>query len=130
MEQKQTDKIFVSSWTKKHGKLEFSSKQEESLFHALTRGMRENQKIYFMIDFADDNGTLQQIAKLKAGTRDIAKESGHSFIEVEQEIKKNAGLFDENTGIYKSFGNCSREQLSSSIQVMINIGETIGLNLK
>lgn len=128
--QKQTDKIFNSYWIKKHGKLEFKSKIDESLFHALTKGMREGQTIFFTVDFADDNGTLQQIAKIKAATRDIAKESGHTFIEIEQTIKKQAGLYDENTEIYKSFGNCSREQLSSAIQVIINIGESLGLNLK
>lgn len=127
---KPADKLFISRFIKKHGKLEFKNKQDLALFNHLTQGLREGAVVTFMVDFADDNGSLMQIAKLKSGTREIARESGHSFIEVEQEIKKNAGLYDELEKLYKSFANCSREELSNAIQVMINLGDNMNLNLR
>lgn len=130
MENKQTDKLFIGHWIKKEGKLLFKSKQEEDLFHVLAKGMRENQIISFSVDFSDDQGKLIQIAKLKAGIRDLARETGETFIAMQNIIKKDAGLYDESSEEYKSFGNCSVSQLSDSIQVMIEKGTWVGLNLR
>jgi hypothetical protein len=126
---RQEDRIFIGRWRKKHGQLEFKFKTEELLFQQLVKNLREGACVSIMVDFAADDGRLSQIAKLKAGTREIAKESGHTFIEIEQRIKKDSGLYEEIEQIYKSFGNCSVEELSSAIQVMILLGETCGINL-
>jgi hypothetical protein len=91
--------------------------------------MREGQVVDFMVDFSSDNGTLQQIAKLKAGIRAIAQETGHHHIEVENEVKQAAGLYNEVNKVHKSFGDCSREELSDAIQVMIEVANQVGINL-
>lgn len=130
MENKQADKLFVSNWIKKGGKLVFKSKQEESMFLALLKGMREGQTISFSVDFSDDQGKLSQISKLKAGIRELSNEIGETFIATENRVKKEAGLYDEMTETYKSFGNCSVSQLSSAIQVMIEQGDWVNLNLR
>ena len=49
---------------------------------------------------------------------------------MENELKKQSGLYDEASKEYKSFANCSREQLGNAIQVLITIGEDVGLNLR
>jgi archaellum component FlaC len=82
-----------------------------------------------MIDFSSDNGSLGQIAKLKAGIRKIADETGETFINAQNEIKKQSGLYDEVSKEYKSFGNCSKEELSSAIQIMIEVGKFISVDL-
>lgn len=130
METKQADKIYFGHWVKKDGRLVFKSKQEESLFHMLSKGMREGQTITFSVDFSDDQGRLTQIAKLKAGIRDLARETGETFITMENLIKKEAGLYDESSEVYKSFGNCSVSQLSDAIQTMIEKGDFVGLSLR
>jgi hypothetical protein len=127
---RQPDKIFISRWIKRHGKLEFKLKQDSGLFDVLVKNMREGQVIDFMVDFSSDDGLLSQIAKLKAGTRQIAKESGHSFIDIEHQIKKSAGLYNELNETYKSFAHCSREELGNAIQILIEIGEQLNLNLR
>lgn len=127
---KQPDKIFISRWVKRHGKLEFKVGTDASLFDALLKNMREGQVVDFMIDFSSDDGLLSQISKLKAGTREIARESGHSFIDIERQIKKNAGLYNELNDTYKSFAHCSREELGNAIQILIEIGEQLNLNLR
>lgn len=130
MNNKQADKIFVGKWVKKSGKLVFKFKHEEELFHSLAAGMREGQQVDIAVDFSDDLGRLSQISKLKAGCRELAKETGETFINTENLIKKEAGLFDEISKEYKSFANCSIEQLSSAIQVMVEKGDFVGINLK
>lgn len=128
-EGKLPDKLFIGQWIKKNGRLLFKLKNEEEMFHLLSKNMRENQVISFSVDFSDDQGRLSQIAKLKAGIRDISREVGETYIKAENLIKKEAGLYDELTQEYKSFGNCSFQQLSDAIQVMIEKGEFIGINL-
>lgn len=96
----------------------------------LTSKLKEGSVIDFQIDFSSQNGLLSQISKVKAGTRDLAKETGYTFIEMEQLIKKDAGLYDELKNEYKSFANCNFDEMSSAIQVMINMGEECGLNLR
>lgn len=123
------DKLFVGHWIKKNGRLVFKSKQEEDMFHLLSKNMREGQLVSFSVDFAEDQGRLSQIAKLKAGTKEISNETGETFINIEQKIKKDAGLYDELTKEYKSFGNCSIQELSSAIQVLLELGTFVGINL-
>lgn len=128
--EKQADKIYFGHWIKKEGNLVFKSKQEESLFHMLSKGMRDGQTITFSVDFSDDQGKLTQIAKLKAGIRDLSREIGETFITTENRVKKEAGLYDESSEVYKSFGNCSISQLSDAIAVMIEQGNWVNLNLR
>lgn len=124
-----SDKIFVGRWIKKNGRLEFHRGVNKSLFDSLVGQMRENQVIDFMVDFSNDDGSLAQIAKLKAGIRELARETGHHNIEIENEIKKNAGLYDEINKVHKSFAYCSNEELGAAIHVMIEFGVVVGLKL-
>ena len=126
----QESKIFISRFIKKDGKVDFKLNTDKELFKVLCDKMKNGAVVDVLIDFSAENGTLSQIAKLKAGTREISKETGYTFIEVENLIKKNAGLYNEITEVYESFGNCSSEKLSGAIQVMINIGENCNLNLR
>lgn len=123
-------KLFISQFIKKDGVVNIKSKTDIDLFKKLCNQMKNGDIVEFCVDFSSQNGLLSQISKIKAGTREIAKETGHTFIEIEHEIKKQAGLYNELTQEYKSLGNCSMEELSSAIQILITIGEVIGLNLK
>ena len=123
------DRIFNSTFIKKGGKLIFRKKEDQAQFDLLSKGMREGQCCDFSVDFSDDLGRLSQISKLKAGIREISRETGEVYITSEKRIKKDAGLYDEVADTYKSFGNCSISQLSDAIQVMIEQGEFLGINL-
>lgn len=125
------DRIFTGKWIKKpNGALEFKSQQDKDLFNSLLKKMRVGQVVDFQVDFSDDLGRLNQIAKLKAGVRELARETGETFITMENMIKKEAGLYDEVSKEYKSFGNCSISQLSDAIQVMIEKGDFVGIQLR
>jgi len=123
------EKLFISHFIKRNGKVIFKSPKDLTLFNELCEGLREGQVIDVMIDFSSDNGSLGQIAKLKAGIRKIADETGETFINAQNEVKKQSGLYDELSKEYKSFGNCSKEELSSAIQIMIEIGKFINVDL-
>lgn len=131
MEPKSQDRIFIGKWIKQaNGSLSFKHKVDESAFQTLVKNMRIGQIIDFYVDFSDDLGKLSQIAKLKAGIRDISRETGDTFITIENLIKKESGLYDEISKEYKSFGNCSVQQLSDAIQVMIEKADFTNTKIK
>ena len=128
--QNNQDRVFTGKWIKKpNGALDFKFPQEKELFNSLLKNMRIGQVLDFQVDFSDDLGRLSQISKLKAGIREISRETGEIYINTEKRIKKDSGLYDEIADLYKSFGNCSVSQLSDAIQVMIEHAEFVGINL-
>ena len=65
-------------------------------------------------------------------TLKLANDLGYSFSEMKLLIKRKAGLcFNKNGTEYcKSFGDCSKEELNSVIQEIIELGDEVGSNLR
>ena len=86
------------------------------------------------LEYAADDGSLAQIAKIHACIRELAKETGATFEDMKLEIKRKSGLcvkhkFDnEWYMICKSFGDASKDELSLVIQTIIQVGEVVGIN--
>ena len=78
-----------------------------------------------------DDGTLPQLAKLHAMIRELALHIGEPFEDMKLLVKDKAGLClaREVAGkeyfLAKSFGECSREELSLAIQAAIDIGISV-----
>src|ERR1035437_2313862 len=95
--------------------------KEELYFNSL----KENDEVQAIYEIYDDTGTNLQISKLKVGIRQLAADLGEEFKDMQDQIKSRSNLITPTThldGIYKSFGDCSVDELSSAIQAMINIG--------
>lgn len=121
-------KPFVYKLIKKNGRLVFKNNSDLKTFQELTDKLREGTVIEQMTIFDRDDGSLAQIAKVKAMIRDLAKEIGDTFLNTEVAVKKECGLIDLK-GDVRSFGDCSKEELSDVIQHLIQRGEWIGINL-
>lgn len=121
-------KPFVYKLIKKNGRLVFKNNSDLKTFQELTDKLREGTVIEQMTIFDRDDGSLSQIAKVKAMIRELAKEIGDTFLNTEVAVKKECGLIDLK-GDVRSFGDCSKEELSDVIQHLIQRGEWIGINL-
>jgi hypothetical protein len=122
-------KILNIAYVKRDGKLHYARKEDKDLFEKVVGELREGQKAFAIFDMNADDGRLSQIAKLKRGIKILANETGETFIEAEKIIKTEAGLFSEESGV-KSFAHCSKQELSDAIQVMIEKGNFVGINLR
>lgn len=122
------NKPFVYKIIKKNGRLVFKNNSDLKTFQELTDKLREGTVIEQMTIFDRDDGSLGQIAKVKAMIRELAKEIGDTFLNTEVAVKKECGLIDLK-GDVRSFGDCSKEELSDVIQHLIQRGEWIGINL-
>ena len=121
-----------SNLTKRNGKLEYNIKAQETIYNKFVDSLPEGSKIEMFISVSGSNGTNAQIAKIHVSIRELANELGYSFSEMKLQIKRMSGLcFNKNGGEYcKSFGDCSKDELNSVIQEIIQLGDEVGSNLR
>ncbi len=121
-----------SNLTKKDGKLEYNIKTQEKIYNTFVDELPEGAKVEIFVSVSGDNGTNAQIAKIHVSIRQLANEIGYSFSEMKLQIKRRSGLcFNKNGSEYcKSFGDCSKEELNSVIQEIIELGDELGSNLR
>ena len=88
------------------------------------------------IEVNTGTGTLAQLAKVHKCIRVLASDIGYTFDEIKLLVKDRAGLVTRRAikgkeyMDWKSFGNCSREDLNLAIQACIEIGDDVGSNLR
>ena len=118
--------------TKRDGKLEYNVKAQETIYNKFVEDLPEGAKVEIFVSITGDNGTNAQIAKIHVSIRQLANDLGYSFSEMKLLIKRKAGLcFNKNGTEYcKSFGDCSKEELNSVIQEIIELGDEVGSNLR
>ena len=97
--------------------------------------LQEGAIVEFFYEEQHDDGTLPQLAKLHVMLKELATHIGESVENMKLLVKDKAGLCiaREVSGkeyfLAKSFGDCSREELSLAIQAAIEIGEQVGFIL-
>jgi|TARA_R100000479_G_C6343242_1_gene186160 hypothetical protein len=125
-------KNLFSNLTKKDGKLVYNIKAQENIYNTFVKDLPEGTKVEIFVSVSDGNGTNAQIAKIHVSIRQLANEVGYSFSEMKLLVKRKAGLcFNKNGTEYcKSFGDCSKEELNSVIQEIIELGDELGSNLR
>ena len=118
--------------TKRDGKLEYNIKAQEAIYNKFVDELPEGAKVEIFVSVTGDNGTNAQIAKIHVSIRQLANDLGYSFSEMKLLVKRKAGLcFNKNGTEYcKSFGDCSKEELNSVIQEIIELGDEVGSNLR
>ena len=95
----------------------------------------EGAIVEFFYEMQHDDGTLPQLAKLHVMLKQLSIHIGESVENMKLLVKDKAGLCiaREVAGkeyfLAKSFGDCSREELSLAIQAAIEIGEDVNFLL-
>lgn len=127
--------IFHGRLSKKGGKLKYSNSGYQKLYDTFTAAIKEGQTVEIYMEASDRDGTLPQLAKVHVCIREIAKETGYTVAEVKLIIKEKSGLVvkrkieGKEYLDWKSFGDCSKEDLGLAIQTCIELGQDLNLNL-
>lgn len=122
---------FNGKFIKKNGRLEFSSLAVSKQHEIFVSDIPDGTIVEFFFEVQQDDGTLPQLAKLHAMIRELALHVGEPFDNMKLLVKDKAGLClaREVSGkeyfLAKSFGECSREELSLAIQAAIDIGVSV-----
>lgn len=118
----------VTKYIKREGRLEFSNLANSKQFEVFTSHIPEGQIVECFYEVQHDDGTLPQLAKLHVMIKQLATHIGETVENMKLLVKDRAGLCiaREVAGkeyfLAKSFGDCSREELSLAIQAAIEIG--------
>lgn len=125
-----------------HGQFVFEGKNlvpihgASAKYEAFLKTLEQGQSVEVFLESNPDDGTLTQIAKIKVCIRELAKEVGETFEEMQVQVKRSSGLCikktiqDEHYLICKSFGDCSKEELSMAIETIISMGDNLNMNLR
>lgn len=98
--------------------------------------LQDGDIVEFFYEKQHDDGTLPQLAKIHVMIKQLSTHIGETVENMKLLIKDRAGLCiaREVSGkeyfLAKSFGDCSREELSLAIQAAIEIGEQVGFILQ
>jgi len=118
---------------KKSGnKLIYKNPNDEGLYKLFVDKLSEDHLVHLFFEANLTDGTYTQISKIKVCIRELAKEIGDTFENVEKEIKTATGLSSEVNCVieYKSFADCSKDELSLVIQTLIERGDFVNINFR
>jgi len=128
--------IFNSYLKKQDGKLIHTKTGEEAKYKEFVNSVDEGTVVDVFMEVNTGTGTLAQLAKVHKCIRVLASDIGYTFDEIKLLVKDRAGLVtrrsvkDKEYMDWKSFGNCSSEELNLAIQACIEIGDEVGSNLR
>lgn len=119
--------MFTGKFKMKDGRLTYASPKDKLGYELFIEKLSNGQEVEMYIDLANKDHSKAQLAKVHACIRELANESGYTFNEMKKLIKKQAGLC-EGGDCYKSFADCSKDELTMAIQACIEIGEDLNIN--
>jgi len=126
----------VIKYVKKKGLLEFQSLAASKKFEIFVSNIPENTIVECFYEVQHDDGTLPQLAKIHAMIKELSMFTGETVENMKLLVKDKAGLciIREVSGkeyfLAKSFGDCSKDELSLAIQAIIEIGQSIDYHLQ
>lgn len=100
----------------------------KDLYKQFIETLAPNQRVEVFMEATVNNGTTLQIAKIHVCIKELAKEIGYSFEDMKKVIKEKTGLIMNED--YKSFADCSKEELALVIQSIIEVGDIVGINFR
>lgn len=126
---------FNGKYKKERGILKPITIADMKQYEKFVSNLAEGAIVEFFYEEQHDDGTLPQLAKLHVMIKQLSMHIGESVENMKLLVKDKAGLCiaREVAGkeyfLAKSFGDCSREELSLAIQAAIEIGEEVNFLL-
>jgi hypothetical protein len=123
--------ILVGKYKKERGLLKPVTLAGSKQYERFVSDIPDGSIVEFFYELQHDDGTLPQLAKLHVMIKELATHIGETAENMKLLIKDRAGLCiaREVSGkeyfLAKSFGECSKDELSLAIQAAIEIGEEI-----
>ena len=124
--------VLTGKYKKERGLLKPITLASMKQYEHFVSHLQEGDIVEFFYEKQHDDGTLPQLAKIHVMLKQLATHIGESVENLKLLVKDRAGLCiaREVSGkeyfLAKSFGDCSREELSLAIQAAIEIGEQVG----
>lgn len=127
-----SDPVLSVKFKKKDGKLVLSTSLEKERYRIFLAQLPEDGEIDAVMEFKSKTNTKAQLAKIHAMIKEIANEQGDTSSEVKKLVKRDCGMGYVENGkeVFDSFADCSKQDLSNVIEVIIQMGRHLNLNLE
>ena len=128
--------ILVGKYKKERGLLKPVTLAAAKQYERFVSDIPEGSIVEFFYELQHDDGTLPQLAKIHAMIKQLSTHVGETVENMKLLIKDRAGLCiaREVSGreyfLAKSFGECSKDELSLAIQAIIEIGEEVNFPIQ
>jgi len=122
-------------YIKKEGQLVPASERDAGALKLFNMAIAEGDTIEVYLTKTDGNvKTTGQLAKIHSMIRQIAAFTGNDFDDIKDEVKRKAGLYvvkgtEEHQTELKSFAQCSKDELSTAIEMCVQLGHLVGYYL-
>jgi type IV secretory pathway VirB4 component len=113
----------------KEGKLVFKREIDKFKYDLYVKNLAEGDIIEVTHEEQSPSGSLAQLAKVHACIGELSKFLGYDKDELKDIVKNKAKLYTED-GEYKSFRDCTKEELSQAIEAVITIGQAVDFPLE
>lgn len=116
------------TFVKKDGELVFNKSLDKYKLDLFVSNMDEGQCLDVTYEETADDHTRAQLAKVHACIDELSKYTGYTKDEIKRIIKHNSHLITDD-GDYKSFADCTKDELSTAIESVIKLGDLVGFPL-
>lgn len=113
----------------KEGKLVFKREIDKLKFDLYVKNLKDGDIIEVTHEEQSPEGSLAQLAKVHACIGELSKFLGYDKDELKELVKHKANLYTTD-GDYKSFRNCTKEELSQAIEAVLTIGQAVDFPLE
>jgi len=126
------DQVLSIKMKKKDGKLTIANALMVEQFRIFVSTLKEEAEVSCLFELNTKDNTKAQLAKIHVMIKEIADEQGQSMNESKKNIKQQCGLSYKEDGVikYKSFADCSKSDLSTVIENIIQIGVFLNINFQ
>lgn len=117
----------------KEGQLVPANSIEDAKYKLFLKTLHEGDTIEAFMNLNKADKTLSQVAYAHVLIRELANYTGHSFEEMKILVKEKTGLCvktPEGRMMFKSLGDCSKNELSNVIETCLQLGNDIGCYLR
>lgn len=124
-------KGFIGNMVKDGNSFKPATKKDLALYNQFKSELQDGAVIEMYLQQAGPSASLAQIAKIHAMIGVLSNHTGETIDAIKTMVKEKAGLIinTENVNYIKSFGDCSKEELSHAIQAALEIGEFVNCSL-
>lgn len=116
----------------KNGKLDYVDPKDKIKQKLFLEKVSEGEIVEVLFTIQHNKASSAQISKLHACIRQLAGEIGYTFDEMKNIIKIQTGMLVINKDeilLDKSFGDCSKEEISMAIQTCEELAQEQGIIL-
>lgn len=97
------------------GNLQPNTEADRIMKDLFKKDCKQGELVEITYEIQNNDHSYGQLSKVKPMVRELAAETGVTFMEMEKIIKEKVGLVNSD-GSVKSFGDCSKQEVSSAIQ--------------